>query len=82
MQKKRHREIMNSVANWCTGSLHPLSIISGLIALLRYLEPGYNPPGRNTLAAVVRREYEDLRKVLISVLNQIDGITLTMHWRS
>ena len=82
---KRKNEITALIACWCTGSLRPLSIVgdSGFVKLLKLLEPGYNVPTRNTMAAVIRKAYEDLRKALLLVLDAVDGISVTTDlWSS
>ena len=82
---KRKNEITALIACWCTGSLRPLSIVgdSGFVKLLKLLEPGYKVPTRNTMAAVIRKDYEDLRKALLLVLDAVDGISVTTDlWSS
>ena len=64
---KRKNTITSLIASWCTGSLRPLSIVGdpGFVELMKFVEPGYTVPSRNTVGAVVRKDYEELRKALL-----------------
>ena len=82
---RRRSEIIGHVVSWCTGSLHPLSIVSnpGLVRLVQCLEPGYKMPSRTNIAALIRRKHELLQRDLVAVLKQVGGLAMTFdYWSS
>ena len=76
---RRRSEIIGHVVSWCTGSLHPLSIVSnpGLVRLVQCLEPGYKMPSQTNIAALIHHKHEPLQRDLVAVLKQVGGLAKT-----
>ena len=85
ISEKRKALITSCLAEWLTDSLRIASIVAddGLVELFRLLEPAYRVPSRTNMMAIIGRQYELLRKELIVVLDQVDGIAITTDtWSS